>query len=104
MSNTLRNALDALADGLPLTVHEAKTMRATWAAPVYTFKGRTYKTVAGLSRALFADSGCDSHSMVTRDRRIICTVGRGADTRTVAVYAVSEPKLGEAMTVARVQS
>ena len=68
--------------------------------PGYRFKGRMYRTVSGLSRALFSDSGCDSHSMVV-DRRITCTVGRGPERRTVAVYAVSEPKPDEPMTVAR---
>ena len=69
--------------------------------PVYILNGRTYKTVAGLSRALFADCGCDSHSMVHPvTRRITCTKGR--DPRvTVAQYIVSAPKLGEAMTVVR---
>lgn len=69
--------------------------------PVYILNGRTYKTVAGLSKALFADSGCDSHSMVV-DSRITCTVGRKPDQRTVAVYAVSKPEIGKPMTVTRV--
>lgn len=68
--------------------------------PEWRFNGRSYKTVNGLSKALFVDSGCDSHSMV-KDGRITCTVGRGTERRTVATYAVSAPKLGEAMTVTR---
>lgn len=70
------------------------------ATPTYRFNGRTYKTVSGLSKALFTDSGCDSHSMII-DRRITCTVGRGDARRTVCVYSVSEPRLGEPMTVLR---
>lgn len=68
--------------------------------PVYLFKGRRYKTVRGLSTALFADSGCESHSMVV-DRVITCTVGRGADAKIVARYRVSEPSVGHPMTVTK---
>lgn len=68
--------------------------------PEYVFKGRTYKTVSGLSKAIFQDSGCDSHSMVV-DRVITATVGRKPEQRVVARYTVSAPVLGQPMTVTR---
>lgn len=71
-------------------------------APAYRFKGRLYKTVSGLSKAIAVDSGCDSHSMVV-NRHITCTTGRREAQRTVAVYEVSAPKLGEVMDVLRVE-
>jgi hypothetical protein len=74
----------------------------------YRFQGRVYKTVNGLSRALFADSGCDSHSMVmftaSGDREIVCYRGRGAEQVIVARYFVSPPKAACDMTVARVRT
>lgn len=68
--------------------------------PTYLFKGRTYKTVAGLSKAIFQDCGCDAHSMVV-DRIITATVGRKPDERIVARYHVNEPTPGEPMRVTR---
>lgn len=60
--------------------------------PVYKLNGKTYKTVAGLSRAIFADSGCDSHTMVLMPERIIeASVGRKPDERIVARYKVDAP-------------
>lgn len=70
--------------------------------PVYRFMGRRYKTVAGLSRALFADSGCDSHGMVDSERRITCTIGRGENRAVVAQYLVGQPVVGEPMNVERI--
>jgi hypothetical protein len=55
--------------------------------PAYTFNGRTYKTVAGLSRALFADSGCDSHSMV-KDGCITCHAGTVRILRTSRAWGL----------------
>lgn len=68
--------------------------------PEYVFKGRTYKTINGLSKAIFQDSGCDSHSMVV-NRVITATVGRKPNERIVARYTVSPPVLGQPMTVTR---
>ena len=68
--------------------------------PEYVFKGHTYKTVSGLSKAIFEDCGCDSHSMVV-DSVITATVGRKPDQRVVARYTVSAPVLGQPMTVTR---
>lgn len=71
--------------------------------PVYVFKGRRYKTVSGLSKALFTDSGCTSHSMVV-ERVITCWTGRGTEQQEVARYAVSAPEVGKPMTVTRMDS
>lgn len=70
--------------------------------PTYRLNGRTYKTVNGLSAAIFKDCRCDSHSMVTADRRIIATVGRDATLTTIAVYAVDAPEVGKIMNVIRI--
>lgn len=63
--------------------------------PIYKFKGRSYSTIVGLSRALFIDSGCDSHSMVDSTRHITCWRGRGTNREIIAQYLVDVPKLGE---------
>lgn len=68
--------------------------------PSYLFKGRTYKTVAGLSKAIFNDCGCDAHSMVV-DRVITATTGRKPNEQIVARYHVSAPTPGQPMTVTR---
>lgn len=69
--------------------------------PEWVFKGRTFKTVNGLSKAIFKDCGCDSHSMVVGPLRIItATVGRLPE-RIVARYQVSPPTPGKPMTVTR---
>lgn len=70
------------------------------ATPEYRFKGRTYKTVNGLSRAIFDDCGCDSHSMII-NRVITATVGRREQERVVARYEVSAPEVGKPMAVIR---
>jgi len=69
--------------------------------PVWIFKGRTYKTVSGLSKAIFADCECDSHTMVI-DRKITATIGRHPNQLSVAEYYVSEPVAGKPMTVTRI--
>lgn len=72
-------------------------------SPSYLFKGRTYKTVAGFSKAIFLDCKCDAHSMVV-DRIITATVDRKPNERIVARYHVSEPTPGEPMRVTRMEA
>jgi hypothetical protein len=78
------------------------------AGGAYQLNGRTYMTVNGLSRALFADCNCESHSMVmftaAGDREIVCYRGRGAAQTIVARYMVSPPKLGQVMHVTKVRT
>jgi hypothetical protein len=67
--------------------------------PGYVFKGRTYKTVNGLSTAIFKDCGCSSHSMVNKDRRILAYA---PDRVTViASYKCSAPEFGKTQSVER---
>lgn len=68
--------------------------------PIWHFRGRTYRSVTGIYRALFEDSGADDLSRVV-DGRITGTVRVGDEHQVVAVYCVSPPQLGAEMTVTR---
>lgn len=71
----------------------------TYSLPVYRFKGKDYKTVAGLLNALSKDCGADEFSPV-RNGRI--TAWKRAEGRIVGTYLVSPPKAGEPMRVERI--
>lgn len=67
--------------------------------PIYIFNGKSYTTVNGLSKAIFKDSGCSSHSMVrmVEGERKISAYNRDGDV--ICEYNVSEPKVGKPMYV-----
>jgi hypothetical protein len=67
--------------------------------PGYVFKGKAYKSVAGLLTALVKDSGGVEVSMVDSKGRV---KAYAADRKTViATYDVTPPKLGEVQTITR---
>lgn len=67
--------------------------------PGFIFKGRKYKTVAGLLNAIIADSGASSVGMVS-SKHTVTAYGPGRSD-VLAVYDVSPPKAGEAQVFTR---
>ena len=63
--------------------------------PGYVLHGRTYKTVRGLTRAIFTTLDADGHSMIGNDR--VLRVYRGK--ATIAEYVASAPALGKPVTL-----
>lgn len=72
--------------------------------PIWIFKGRQYKTVIGLLKALSTDSGAEWIAAVDKDRIIKAGNGRNADQVITARYSVTKPEIGKPMYVERVQS
>lgn len=74
-----------------------------YSKPVYVFKGREYKSLAGFHAALMRDAGSLAEWVgAIRDGVVMVGLGRNCDQRIVARYSVSKPEIGKPMTVARV--